>query len=348
MELLEAMNSFISNFKKLPIAFIFGILLFIGAQFSVERSMPFWNLCYLYSLPLDDDNLRLEYQLRKAESEKQMKKILLIGSSQVREGFDANALNSATKKANISFYNLGLSGGAPSVDMFMIKDRFFSLDPELIVYMPFVESFFYNYEFSKLKFYFNPSLIKETISNLKMTNTEIHRRALIDSYLSTFSILYKYRSSIKAVFDRKLVYSLAGVDKQQPTKYAHSKNKPDSYFVHGILNSKGNRYNATKYTKGNKKLFKEFAKETLSRDIKFIVITGPTHPLIKKTYSKEIDQKYNDFLSQTAQGLGFIYIGENNLPEFTAKDFRDFTHLNEIGRKKLTSFLFSLLTKKVK
>jgi hypothetical protein len=114
---------------------------------------------------------------------------------------------------------------------------------------------------------------------------------------------------------------------------------PESYFEDEIKKDNKNRYYISQYTELNEELFTTFARDVVSDGVKLIIISGPTHPLIKLCYSEELDIAYNSFIAEQASEIGFTYLRENQLPSFTAEDFIDFTHLNVQGRSKLSSFL---------
>jgi len=344
MDLYKAMNSFISNFKKLPLAAILSILVILLVQIVLANSSSFWDFCYLYSTPRDDDNIRLKSELKRIAREKK-RKIFLIGSSQVREGFDTSLLNKALRKTDIRFYNLGVSGGAPPTDMYLLKNKLLKEKPNTIIYMPFVESFYYSYQFSKLKYYFDPFLLPETIDALKMDYSEIHRRALVHSFIGYTSLLFKYRDSLKKILEKRLIFSILDQKKSSPDLFASEKMRKDTYFKKEIIKSQGHRYKITRYTEGNKKLFLKFAQEVKNKGIEFIVISGPTNPLINLTYPREIDKDYEAFLRKASQDIGFKYLSKDDLPDFKKEDFSDFSHLNEKGRISLTKFLLEYLIK---
>lgn len=113
----------IFNSRKLPRAFVSGVILFFVIQLVVVETAPFWHIVYFFSDPGPDDGIRLEAQLREIPNNNEKEKVFLIGSSQTREDFDVDYLNARLKEAGVSFYNLGVSGGQP-IEMFMMKDRF--------------------------------------------------------------------------------------------------------------------------------------------------------------------------------------------------------------------------------
>lgn len=118
-------NSSIFNFKKIPAALIFGLLLLLAVQILCIKSETFWRTCYLYGDPIKDDALRLRARLTTMPENNGLKNVFLIGSSQVREDFDTKYLNDVFEDSGWRFYNLGLSGGGHPMEIFYAEGQIF-------------------------------------------------------------------------------------------------------------------------------------------------------------------------------------------------------------------------------
>jgi len=329
-------NSFILVFKKLPFVFISSLFLFFLIESGLANSSTFWRFCNRYSEPMLDDGIRLEAELRTMPEVDKAKKVFLAGSSQAREGLDIEYLNNRFE--NVLFYNLGASGAASGIDMFMITDKLLSKQPETIVYLTFVEGFYYDYNYGKLKRYFDPKVMPYFLEHIDSRTIFSHKGHLLDAFLGRISLFYKYRSSFGRIFSSALKDYL-GMEKGDSVKrFAFRENKPRSYFMREIAKADKKRYLATSYTVLNQQLFKLTAKEIAAKGVRLIVLSGPTHPLISDCYEREIDIAYDSFFEKQAKELGFVYLSKEQLPVFTKDDFIDFTHLNKAGRIKLTGF----------
>jgi hypothetical protein len=294
---------------------------------------------------MQDDDIRFEAKLRTIPEITNQKRIFLIGSSQTRVDFDMEYLNRKSKKTNTIFYNLGVSGAAQPIEIFMLKDRLLEKKPDVIIYMPFVASFYSEYTFSTMKHYFNPAILPYLVKYAGIKNLKIHKDDFVDSFLGEFCIFCKYRESTRRIFRNYASGRIYAEEERKIVKHGYEKNKPKAYFINEIEKSDGNRYNTTPYTKLNENLFILFAEDLISRGVKLIVMSGPTHPLMKECYKRKIDTVYNNFLSEQAGRIGFIYLSQNQLPSFREEEFRDFTHLNAFGRDKLSKFLEFYLLK---
>ncbi|MDD5513602.1 MAG: hypothetical protein PHD09_07520 [Candidatus Omnitrophica bacterium] len=337
-------NSSTFNFRKLPSAFLCSVALFFISQALMAGSKSFWHFCYYYSLPMYDDALRLEAQLRLMPPNDNNTRVFLIGSSQAREDFDTELLNQNFKKSGIIFYNLGFSGASP-IEIFMIKDKLLKHNPKTIIYVPYIQSFYNDYDLSKVRYYFSPALLPYLMEYLGPESVIRHRGYLIDSIAAENSLIFKYRRSLPRIIFTAVRNFFAKNKISGPKNYAYYENMSDSYFKEKVSQAGSNRYTVDGFTMMNEKLFILFAEEVKTMGIDLIVIDGPTHPMIKEFYKKESELAYNYFFKAQAKRFGFIYLGRDDLPDFNNKDFIDFTHLNNTGRIKFTRFIENYFSK---
>ncbi len=334
-------SSFISSFRRVPAAFVSSILLFIVTESILVRSEAFWRFCRHYSKPADDDGIRLEYTLRTISNKEEQRTVFLIGSSQVREDFDLEYLNRELGKENTTVYNLGVYGATP-IEIFMLKDDLLEKRPDIIIYVAFAGTFYDDYndnDFRRMKYYFDPAILPYFSKYFGTRMLLSQRGALIDSLLGGFSPLYKYRDSIGRSILAAVQHHTRIKNWTEPRPYIYEENKPERYFLDEIKKANGKRFVPRPYTEMSRELFVLFADDVVSNGVKLIYIDGPTHPLCKKLYGREIDTAYNSFISDQADKIGFVYLAESDLPRFTEEEFIDFTHLNEKGRVKFSQFL---------
>jgi hypothetical protein len=336
-----AKNSFISSFKKLPVAFLSSMVLFCATHALLVNSDAFWRFCYFYSNPMPDDGIRLEAQLNGISTSETRKKIFVTGSSQAREDVDVDYLNRRLKAADSVFYNFGISGNASPVEMLMLKDRLLAKNPDVIVYIPFVGSFYSRYNIQKMKCFFSPVILPDMVRVLgvKQIMADPHvRTAFVDSFLGTLTVFYRHRESVQRITRNALVH-YARIERRKAVKrYAYKKNMPPTYFQSEIKRAGGRKYKRSAYTNFNENLFVRFARGIASKKVKLIVVSGPVHPLITQCYPEQIDAAYHRFLAEQAGKIGYVYLGQSDLPSFTAQEFIDFTHLNAAGRGRLSEF----------
>ncbi|MCB4790813.1 MAG: hypothetical protein LHV68_02895 [Elusimicrobia bacterium] len=332
----------IFNFKKVPVAFIASLAVLITLELAVRANPVFWKYCYYFSNVKENDSIRFEAQIKTIPVKGAEKRLLIAGSSQAREGLDIDEINKTLKTINYSAYNLGISGDGHPLEMFMLANKMISRKPSVIIYMPFIASFYGEYDYSKMKYYFSPNILPFFYKYLGLRQLYRLRLYLREDLLGELSVLYKYRDSIKPIFRNMLKHYLKKEIRTGPQKFAYTKNMPETYFTETICNVKA-KFKPGEVTELDKEVFEKFAEKVVSNNIKLIVIDGPANPLIKKCYDNSLDALYSGFISEESQKVGFTYIQEKELPKFNEDEFIDFSHLNAKGREKFTSYLGNYL-----
>lgn len=325
-------------FKKLPLAFLFAVVLLFGSQLALINSAFFWDICYFYSVPARDDALFLEAQIRRISKSNSQKIIFLVGSSQTREAFDMADINNAFKENKTIFYNLGISGGQP-IDLFMIKNKLLNKNPYMIIYMSSINDFYVKYGFNKMKYYFSPNVIPYLFKYVNIETISNHIGDLGNSFFGESLLLYKYKNSLTKIFCKALMDRTGIVNDNPISRIAYYEDMTRPYFLEEIKKADGERFGINETTRLNMVLFELCARDFVSRGIKFLVFDAPNHPLLKETYKRELDEQYRSLILNMAEKDGFIYLNSELLPSFMENDFVDFNHLNAKGRKKLTKFL---------
>lgn len=336
------MNSSIFNSKKIPWAFILTVVIVVLIESFFLRSTIFLEYCYKYAPPLGADPLRVKGALAVARRIS-AKKVLFTGSSQMREGVDVSQLNVLLQERNAKAFNIGISGGEP-MDILMLSDEILKSKPTLLIYMPFFSSFYGgNYDYRKMKLYFNPSILPY-IKKILGTRELLAQRAFVfDSYLGQIVPSLRYRMALKVTIGdylKAVVTTRKIRSYHQQRLFAYKKSKPEEYFRNVLIKNSGRKKSYhTKYTQLEKIVFQEFLRKAHKQDVKLIVISGPCHPFYYKLHDEYIMNEYRLFLTNTCAEDGTKCLLEQDLPQFDELDFIDFTHLNARGRDKMTTFL---------
>lgn len=336
-------SSFIFNSKRIPAAFIASVILFLLTQAVIVHAPGFWKFCYFFSYPSSGDKLRMESQLRLMPADSTVKKVFLIGSSEVREDYDADLLNKVFAEKGMSFYNFGLSGYGSPLEMLYVKSEIAAHKPDVVVYMPYIGSFYPEGDFdviNTLRSYFHPSMIPYLQRHLGSASVFKKEMAVIylDHLWSQMSPLYKYRDQMQLILTASARNTLGLERRAEPLRFAYEVNQHPTYFVAEILKEKGAKFQKSAMTGLNQELFAHLADGFREKGIGLIVVSGPPNPLIKETFAKELNDEYQIFLTAQAKKRGFVFVPEVQLPVFDIKEFIDFTHFNVVGRTRFTRY----------
>jgi hypothetical protein len=331
------MNSSTFNFKRLPWACISAILVVIILQYAFASYPGLQNALFVFSQPSRSDPFRIRYLLNQAKKD-EGKKVMLVGTSQSREGFDVSVLNERFKDDNITFYNLG-SAAYSGVDLYMEIDRILDAKSDLIVYMPYVGNFYLDYDFKRLKYYYHPKIIPFFLDKIGHKPFLENRWFFFDAYMSNVFYFYKYRKEIKASLFNCLDYLIFHIGKKPEAKYfSYDENFPLEYFEDQVKEYKGKKFYFSNYTEAEQDAFHKTIQAIKKSRTSFLVIDAPVNPRITSVYAPGVGISYETFLMQMLHNEGIPFVGRKELPDFGADNFIDFTHLNSVGRAKLTSF----------
>lgn len=339
-------NSFTSSSRQLPWACIASVFLVMAIQISFQITPALQRFLYTYSEPFHSDPLRISYLREQAKIQNEQDDnthIHLVGTSQTREGFDTDIMNERFTGEGVTIHNLGAAAYS-AMDFYMDVDSIIASNPDLIVYTPYVGTFYLDYDFSRLRFYFNINSI--TLLN-DMLGYEVlikNKRAILDSYLSYLLYFYKHREGVKAVFFNAVKHLVFNLGETHEVKlFNYTDNFPPEYFEQQYAKHEGNKFYLSRFTPVEKEAFRRAMAKLKAHNIPVLVMDAPGNPLIANTYQPEVRIDYDNFLQQEVVERGIPFLPLSDIPQFDKDDFIDFTHLNSRGRARLSEFLAGYL-----
>lgn len=337
----------ISHLKKPFTIIICSFIVISIVHLVLWHSQAFWRFCYFYSTPPHDDRIRFEATLQSIPANDK-DKIFLLGASQIREAFDEEYLNNEFKSTGVHFYNLGYSGARP-IDQFVHMKRILAKKPAAIIYMLNFSSFYMPYDFSALKYSFDPQLFPLLNKHLDSGTLWKEKQFVFDAGISSISFLYRFKESLRRILITAVYNVLGTINREQPISFRFPTDNNQKHFswkMKTLEKDKG-RYKHNPFTDLNKVLVAKYTEEIINKNITLIVLDGPLYPSFHKIFESEhLKQEYQDFMKNEEQRLGFTYIPTSKLPKFEKTEFADFAHLNKSGRQKLSLFLKDFLKKK--
>lgn len=325
-----------------------SVIVFIALQFLMIKSNAFWKFFdKFHDSDLASEPLRLEAELRTIPDDPCLDSVFLFGSSITREGVDKEYLNLMFKNSSIYFYNFAWRGFQP-LDFCMMKNKFLSKKPRIIIYPVHEGDFYSPVELQSLKWTFNILYFPRIVWYIGVKNCFKHRRNIMDSFLGMVSPLYKYRNGIvKAVNIAQKYYLKNGKIPDQILYRCPQRNKKEiEEQIKKTKEAKSWRYRYSGYSSLNERLFVIFIKHILSTDTKLVVLEFPVRELNKKLYERIVDvqyEKYISFIEKLSNEVGFTFISRSQMPDFEDEEYLDLSHLNYLGRKKMSDFIIRMI-----
>ncbi|PKK89676.1 MAG: hypothetical protein CVV64_12790 [Candidatus Wallbacteria bacterium HGW-Wallbacteria-1] len=334
------------GFPKLPLNLLTVVLFFCIFNIVMLRSNTFWKYCHQSSRLDIDERLFFESRIRLEMKHSQTGRILLLGSSQVREGFDELEMNRLLEGTGLQIVNLGYGGNAPADELLMDLEIAMKLKPAAIVYMPFVASFYSKYLFPPIRSNFSPAILPYIIDHFGISSLFKNATTIIDGLSRYWFVMIRHRESVRELLIKDISNSLSeNRSDRKRTFYGHK--MKSAYYKAEIDKSNGKRYGFSEYSNYNKEVFQNIAISLKKKAIPFIVLRGPSHPLLKKCYPPEVDDDFGSFLEKQSRLADIHYLNDRDMPEFTADNFCDFTHMNSSGRDRFTKFMAEYLLKMI-
>lgn len=332
---------------RLPWAFLLAAVVFVGGQFALINSKAFWRFVLPYCKPNEDDAFRFEGVLRTIEKETPFRKVFVFGSSQARQDFDVAALNEEFKDEGLVFYNLGVPGTAQPLDLVMYADEILAKKPDVVIYMPFVESFYqpyYGHGSNQPKFRFDMKVLPVLMKYWTPEDWKAMRFRLMMTAISKPFPLFKYRDSLLRVAKKAIDDRLLGRPVRFST-YPITQRKGPDHFLAALVKEQGKaRCEFSRHTLLARELFEDFLARMEDAGVEVIVVPGPVHPLYTALYDPAINEDFDAYFRRLSRRHRLVYLSYDEQPHFFMDEFMDFTHLDDRGREKFNRFLISRLT----
>lgn len=271
------------------------------------------------------------------------RKVILIGSSITREDIDVDRLNGDLGERGWEFHELGFDNGQP-IDLAAIRDRIAAARPAAVVYLPHCDSFYGNYDFKKLRYWFPLEILPRLPANIGWMGVFAEQEHLVRGLLGKASFLYRYSGEISAYLEEEFFRMKArvqGTSSAPPElrRFQYPEDEPPSYYEEKVRRCRKDGFVVTRYAALQRRAFSEFASGLRTRGIPFIVVDAPKHPRAIECITPEYQTRYESILEREAEDLGFVLIRSDRLPRFGPAHFADFFHLNAKGRRVMTEFL---------
>ncbi len=296
------------------------ILLIILIEFGIGFFVPRSEFLYQLSRPLDDDEFRFAHRLISEPGA-----VFIVGSSQAREDYDTEALS---EKLGVSVKNLGLSG-ASFLDWYMLSGDLIEEEPSTIIFTTYIGDINGSMIFNPLRFDIGKGI--EVARGDIFAMREGMFRGLVAEILPSF----RYRD----IFSHAMYRSLGG--NTEYVEYGAIQNPPE-YFKNELQNAKV-RHTLSSDAARQREMFLKFARDIHEKGITLIIVRGPLYPGFERFVDPALEDYYTDTLMQASEEFGAVYVKEEELPRFSPSDFADFTHLNSVGRAKMTERIAQLI-----
>jgi hypothetical protein len=319
--------------SRLPAACLLGLGLFALGEAVLWRWEPWLRLLVRYAPPGPGDPALSAAQVRLLPRS-EAPAILLLGSSQVREGLDCAVIEA--RLPGRPCRNLAVGGGSP-LDVLQIARRTEGRLPRRVV----VTGLFPKILHAEPKAAFlggdAAACLISTATARHMSGTEWLDAAY--GLLASTSETLRTRDALWATYAAvhgDLGRAWRGERPPQPGRMLEGEApKPERYFDQrvGLVNFDTR---PGTFTPAQEAALDRLIRREASRGNRVVVIDFPTRPGYDSTVPREGLEHYTAVLDRLRRRTDVLFVERGALPPLAVEDFQDFTHLSEAGRRKVS------------
>lgn len=328
--------------RRWPAGLLLGLALFFASEHGLWSRGPLLELAARYTPPgPDGDPLRSEAQLRGLDAAGPVP-VVLLGSSQVREGLDCAAFERAL--AGRPCHNLAISAGSP-LDMLHVARRAARRLPRRVTVLAI---------FPKV-LHMAPKdgfVDAATLACLAGSDSwrRIGARGWVDvayGLLQGLSPTLRYKDGLWAARAQVAGRWRAAWRLElppQPTRLmAGSPPRPPRYFATRLGRLDGDFPAVGPYTGAQEQALERLARAESAAGQLLLVVDFPTRPGYETTLPPAALDHYRALLARLGARGDLVLVPRDRLPQMAEEDFLDFTHLAESGRARVSAALAGLV-----
>lgn len=324
-----------------PLALLLAVLAFVVLEQALWRSPTLLRFLGRYAAAGPADPLLSTTRIRLLPPPGSEGAVLLLGSSQVREGLSCAAFEAARPGRTCA--NLAVGGGSP-LDVLYVARRSRGRAPRRVV----VTGVFPKVLHMEPKAAFTDW---RTVSCLARTGaiphlTAGHRSELAYGLLGGLSETLRTRDALRDV------WRVVGGDLRRAWRFeqpgerdrmlAEEPPRPDMYFDTRVgLIDPDTRLGPFTAAQETALLDLVAAERRVGNAV--VVIDFPTRPGYETTLHPDVARHYTNFVEKTGARSDLRFIGKEELPALDAADFLDFTHLSSSGREKVSARIAAIV-----
>lgn len=330
--------------RRWPTGLLLGLALFFAAEHALWSDGRLLALVARYTPPgSDGDPLRSAALLARLGRERsEAVPILLLGSSQVREGLDCAVFERVLPGRPCA--NLAIGAGSP-LDMLYVERRFAGRLPRRVVVLG---------VFPKVMHMAPKDAFLDTASLSCLLGSgswsRIGAQGWIDvvyGLLQSLSPTLRHKDALYAARD-----VVAGrwseawnlrLPPQPSRMMAGRPPQPPAYFAAHLGRLDGDFPVVGPYTGAQEQALERLLRAESAAGQLVLVVDFPTRPGYETTLPEAALSHYQALLGRLAQRRDVVFVPRARLPELKEADFADFTHLAESGRARVSERLAELV-----
>lgn len=321
-----------------PLGLVLGLALFAGSEWALWSNGA-WARFLLQHEPAaaSGDTLGVAARIRLIDP-REAPLLVLLGSSQVREGLDCAIL--APSPGTVRCVNLGIGGGSP-LDMLYIsrelgnrpRTAVISIFPGVLSKAPksgFVDT----------------QTLRAVVASVDLSGTTPDEWRLLGSgLLQTLSPTLRHREGLRSAFDeapKVWPNPQASPRTSRERRTSDQDRQPPAYFANRI-NRTDSDMDLSKFTATQELALELLIRRETRAGHGVVVADFPTRPGFETTLGEDVRVRYSSLLARLRSRSDIRFVEATALGPLAEGDFIDFTHLDSNGRRRVSERLGALV-----
>jgi hypothetical protein len=324
--------------RSVPSAFLSALALFFLLDHLLWASAPWLRVLDRYSPAWRSDAL-VTAGIALLPRGETRPPILLLGSSQIREGVDCGPFEA--RFPGRTCRNLAVSGGAP-LDLLYLARRLDSAAPGRVI----VTSVFPRTLNQVPKDYFMDSatLLRLAGSGVLSKMSLRDRLDLGEAFLMNVSETLRTKDALRAVWGVVRRHPLEAWNLALPARSRRLGDRlkePPEYFERELAKPHGGL--PTTFVDVQAEALDAFVAGEHARGNLLLVVDFPTRSGFETMVPPRDLERYRSVLERLEQRRDVILVRRGDLPDFGPEDWNDFTHLADSGMQKMSARLAEIV-----
>jgi hypothetical protein len=324
-----------------PAAALAAVITFFACEQAVWRSPTWLRFCARYAPPGTGDPIITTARVRLLPRGGGDPRVLLLGSSQVREGLSCAAFEAALPGHPCA--NLAVGGGSP-LDVLYVARRTVGRWPRRVV----VTGVFPKVLHMAPKAAFTD---RSTVGALLRAGA--WRRMDAAAWLDvTYGVLGNASETLRGREALKATWQAVAGDPRRAWRFelpaqpdrllVAEPPRPDRYFETRVGVVDFDTRPGT-FTAVQEAALDAFIRREAAAGNEVVIVDFPTRPGYETTLPPETVIHYRQFLDRLARRADITLVRPEDLPPLSVRDFLDFTHLSSEGREKVSRRLAAMV-----
>lgn len=326
-----------STSSSKPLALFIGLAIFAGSEWALWTSATLARLLLRYQpAAASGDSLGVASRIRLIEPDGGL--LVLLGSSQVREGLDCGILTGSSSATRC--VNLGIGGGAP-LDMLHIS-RELGDRPRTVIISLFPGSI----SKAPKSGFIDSETLRAVVTGVGFAKiTTGDWRLMGSGLLQTLSPTLRHREGLRDAFWEAARAWPERPDQGRATTVRRTTDddrKPPQYFTNRIGRADPD-FALSRFTAAQELALQLLIAREVGAGHRVVVADFPTRPEFETTLPAEVSPRYIALLSRLRLRTDIRFLEAAEMGPLRKEDFIDFTHVDANGRRLVSERLRLLL-----